>query len=239
MFLLRRSFTSNPSSLLASSSRFYHGRVIDHYENPRNVGRLSGPSPSTVLFSFFAHLPLYFPSPLVWTKLQMMSEQDWLVPLLVGMWWNSKSKFCFSVASLLFSSLRSSTKVDPATQRITETKFKTFGCGSAIASSSYATEMIKGKTLGLQITFSPWPPSVFLLILLIFHSFLFPLMISFFLRSFIPSLFCLLPSDECLEIKNSDIAKHLSLPPVKLHCSMLAEDAIKAAIADYKKKNST
>jgi len=73
--------------------------------------------------------------------------------------------------------------------RIIESKFKTFGCGSAIASSSVATEWIKGKTV-----------------------------------------------EECLTIKNTDIAKHLNLPPVKLHCSMLAEDAIKAAIKDYQSK---
>eukprot|EP01112_Ceratiomyxa_fruticulosa_P006003 TRINITY_DN167_c0_g1_i4.p1 TRINITY_DN167_c0_g1~~TRINITY_DN167_c0_g1_i4.p1 ORF type:complete len:176 (-),score=33.27 TRINITY_DN167_c0_g1_i4:160-687(-) len=73
--------------------------------------------------------------------------------------------------------------------RITEAVFKTFGCGSAIASSSLATEWVKGKTI-----------------------------------------------DECLAIKNTDIAKHLALPPVKLHCSMLAEDAIKAAIYDFKVK---
>mmetsp|Transcript_16063 Transcript_16063/g.26227 ORF Transcript_16063/g.26227 Transcript_16063/m.26227 type:complete len:159 (+) Transcript_16063:203-679(+) len=76
--------------------------------------------------------------------------------------------------------------------RIVESKFKTFGCGSAIASSSVATEWVKGKTI-----------------------------------------------DECLKIKNSDIAKHLDLPPVKLHCSMLAEDAIRAAIQDYKDKKAT
>ena len=74
---------------------------------------------------------------------------------------------------------------------ITEAKFKTFGCGSAIASSSLATEWITGKTI-----------------------------------------------DESAEIKNTHIAKHLSLPPVKLHCSMLAEDAIQAAISDYKKKQT-
>mmetsp|Transcript_10130 Transcript_10130/g.25666 ORF Transcript_10130/g.25666 Transcript_10130/m.25666 type:complete len:164 (-) Transcript_10130:641-1132(-) len=74
--------------------------------------------------------------------------------------------------------------------RIVESKFKTFGCGSAIASSSVATEWVKGKTI-----------------------------------------------EECLTIKNSDIAKHLKLPPVKLHCSMLAEDAIKAAIKDYQTKS--
>lgn len=74
---------------------------------------------------------------------------------------------------------------------IEDAKFKTFGCGSAIASSSYATEIVKGKSI-----------------------------------------------DEAVEIKNTDIAHHLSLPPVKIHCSMLAEDAIKSAIADYKKKKS-
>ncbi|KAG9394003.1 ISC system FeS cluster assembly, IscU scaffold [Carpediemonas membranifera] len=73
--------------------------------------------------------------------------------------------------------------------RITEAVFKTFGCGAAVASSSYATELIKGKTM-----------------------------------------------DEAAGIKNTDISTHLSLPPVKLHCSMLAEDAIKAALADYKNK---
>lgn len=79
-------------------------------------------------------------------------------------------------------------KVD-ASGRVTESAFKTFGCGSAIASSSYASEWIKGKTL-----------------------------------------------EECLEVKNTDIAKYLSLPPVKLHCSMLAEDAVKAAVMDVQSK---
>ncbi|KDD73008.1 NifU-like terminal domain-containing protein [Helicosporidium sp. ATCC 50920] len=74
---------------------------------------------------------------------------------------------------------------------IVDSCFKTFGCGSAIASSSVATEWVKGK-----------------------------------------------PVDEVLTIKNSDIAKHLSLPPVKLHCSMLAEDAIKAAVKDWRSKNA-
>ena len=81
-------------------------------------------------------------------------------------------------------------KVDPTSRTISEAKFKTFGCGSAIASSSVATEWVRGKTV-----------------------------------------------DEILEIKNQDIAKYLSLPPVKLHCSMLAEDAIKAAAYDWKKKH--
>lgn len=75
---------------------------------------------------------------------------------------------------------------------IEDAKFKTFGCGSAIASSSLATEWIKGKTL-----------------------------------------------DQAEEIKNSQIAQHLALPPVKIHCSVLAEDAIKAAIADYRAKHGT
>jgi len=74
---------------------------------------------------------------------------------------------------------------------IEDAKFKTFGCGSAIASSSLVTEWVKGKTL-----------------------------------------------DEAAKIKNTEIAQHLALPPVKIHCSVLAEDAIKAAIADYRKKNA-
>ena len=81
-------------------------------------------------------------------------------------------------------------KVNPATNIIEDAKFKTFGCGSAIASSSLATEWVKGKTV-----------------------------------------------DEATKITNKEIAKELSLPPVKIHCSVLAEDAIKAAIQDYKQKN--
>ncbi len=80
-------------------------------------------------------------------------------------------------------------KVNPETGVIEDAKFKTFGCGSAIASSSLATEMLKGKTV-----------------------------------------------DEALAIKNTEIVNELALPPVKIHCSVLAEDAIKAAITDYKKK---
>ena len=80
-------------------------------------------------------------------------------------------------------------RVNPETGVIDEAKFKTFGCGSAIASSSLATEWLKGKTV-----------------------------------------------DQALAIKNTDIVNELALPPVKIHCSVLAEDAIKAAIADYKKK---
>jgi Fe-S cluster assembly scaffold IscU len=82
-------------------------------------------------------------------------------------------------------------KVNPETGVIEDAKFKTFGCGSAIASSSLATEWLKGKTV-----------------------------------------------DQALTIKNTDIVNELSLPPVKIHCSVLAEDAIKAAIGDYKSKQS-
>ena len=80
-------------------------------------------------------------------------------------------------------------KINPQTQVIEEAKFKTFGCGSAIASSSLATEWVKGKTV-----------------------------------------------EEALSISNTDIVRELNLPPVKIHCSVLAEDAIKAAIEDWKKK---
>ncbi len=81
-------------------------------------------------------------------------------------------------------------QVDDATGKIVDAKFKTFGCGSAIASSSLATEWVKGRTL-----------------------------------------------DEALAIKNTEIVQELSLPPVKIHCSVLAEDAIKSAIHDYQEKN--
>jgi len=81
-------------------------------------------------------------------------------------------------------------KVDPDTQKISEVKFKTFGCGSAIASSSYLTELVRGMTL-----------------------------------------------EQAGKVRNTEIAKELCLPPVKLHCSMLAEDAIKSAISNYYTKN--
>ena len=81
-------------------------------------------------------------------------------------------------------------KVDPETEEIVDAKFKTFGCGSAIASSSLATEWVKGKSI-----------------------------------------------DDAMSIQNTEIVEELSLPPVKIHCSVLAEDAIKAAISDYKKRN--
>jgi nitrogen fixation NifU-like protein len=86
--------------------------------------------------------------------------------------------------------MRLQIRVNPETQVIEEAKFKTFGCGSAIASSSLATEWIKGRKV-----------------------------------------------EEALAIKNTDIVRELSLPPVKIHCSVLAEDAIRAAIGDWKKKN--
>jgi len=126
---------------------FYHENVLEHYENPRNVGSLD--------------------------------KKDKNVGTgLVG------APACGDVMKLQI-------KVDD-NGKIIEAKFKTFGCGSAIASSSLATEWVKGKTL-----------------------------------------------DEAGSLKNTDIAKELCLPPVKLHCSMLAEDAIKAALADYKKKASS
>jgi nitrogen fixation NifU-like protein len=87
--------------------------------------------------------------------------------------------------------MRLQIRVNPETQVIEEAKFKTFGCGSAIASSSLATEWIKGRSV-----------------------------------------------DDALAIRNTDIVKELALPPVKIHCSVLAEDAIRAAIGDWKKKNS-
>merc|ERR1711963_425989 len=127
------------------TQRFYHSNVIDHFENPRNVGKLNAKAKN------------------VGTG-------------LVG------APACGDVMKLQI-------EVDDD-GKIVDAKFKTFGCGSAIASSSLATEWVKGKSL-----------------------------------------------DEAGKIKNSEIAKELSLPPVKLHCSMLAEDAIKAALKDYKTKN--
>jgi len=122
----------------------YSEKVIDHYENPRNVGR--------------------------------MDVDETVGTGMVG------APACGDVMKLQI-------KVENGV--ITDAKFKTYGCGSAIASSSLVTEWVKGKTL-----------------------------------------------DQASEIKNSQIAEELALPPVKIHCSILAEDAIKAAIDDYRNKHS-
>lgn len=123
----------------------YSDKVIDHYENPRNVGAFDKNDPSVATG-------------------------------MVG------APACGDV-------MRLQIKVNEQ-GIIEDAKFKTYGCGSAIASSSLVTEWVKGKTL-----------------------------------------------DEAAQIKNTDIAEELALPPVKIHCSILAEDAIQAAIADYKQKH--
>ena len=124
----------------------YSEQVIDHYENPRNVGSFG-------------------------------KEDEDVGTGMVG------APSCGDV-------MRLQIKVNKETGIITDAKFKTYGCGSAIASSSLVTDWVKGKTL-----------------------------------------------DEATSIKNSSIADELSLPPVKIHCSILAEDAIKAAVEDYRKKH--
>jgi nitrogen fixation NifU-like protein len=124
----------------------YSDKVVDHYNNPRNVGSLN-------------------------------KEEKEVGTGMVG------APECGDVMKLQI-------KVDEGSGVIEDARFKTFGCGSAIASSSLATEWVKGKTL-----------------------------------------------DEALTIKNTDIVRELSLPPVKIHCSVLAEDAIKAAVDDWKDKH--
>jgi nitrogen fixation NifU-like protein len=125
----------------------YSAKVVDHYENPRNVGAFD--------------------------------KGDLTVGTgMVG------APACGDVMKLQI-------KVDPATGTIQDARFKTYGCGSAIASSSLVTEWVKGKSL-----------------------------------------------DEALTIKNTAIASELALPPVKIHCSILAEDAIKAAVEDYRTRNA-
>jgi len=126
----------------------YSNKVLDHYNNPRNVGSFDRDDP------------------VVGTGVVGAPE-------------------CGDVMKLQI-------KVNKATGLIEEARFKTFGCGSAIASSSLATEWLKGKSL-----------------------------------------------DEALEIKNTSIVEELALPPVKVHCSVLAEDAIKAAVRDYQQKHGS
>ena len=124
----------------------YSSQVVDHYENPRNVGKFD--------------------------------IDDSVGTGMVG------APACGDVMKLQI-------RVDESTGVITDARFKTYGCGSAIASSSLVTEWVKGKTL-----------------------------------------------DQAATIRNSQIAEELSLPPVKIHCSILAEDAIKAAVEDYRKKHN-
>ena len=124
----------------------YSEKVIDHYNEPRNVGSFT-------------------------------KEEDGVGTGLVG------APECGDVMKL---------QIKVENNKIVDAKFKTFGCGSAIASSSLATEWVKGKSV-----------------------------------------------DEAMAIQNTDIVEELSLPPVKIHCSVLAEDAIKAAISDYKKRNAS
>jgi nitrogen fixation NifU-like protein len=126
----------------------YSAQVVDHYENPRNVGSFA-------------------------------KDDDDVGTGMVG------APACGDVMKLQI-------KVDKLTGLITDAKFKTYGCGSAIASSSLVTEWVKGKTL-----------------------------------------------DQAAELRNSQIAEELALPPVKIHCSILAEDAIKAAVNDYKQRHYT
>ena len=123
----------------------YSDKVVDHFENPRNVGSLD-------------------------------ADSDDVGTALVG------APQCGDVMKLQI-------KVDDETNKIVDAKFRTFGCGSAIASSSLATDWIIDRTL-----------------------------------------------DEAQEVQNTDIVEELSLPPVKIHCSILAEDAIKGAIDDYRRK---
>jgi nitrogen fixation NifU-like protein len=125
----------------------YSTKVIDHYENPRNVGSFD-------------------------------KGDDTVGTGMVG------APACGDVMKLQI-------KVNPQTGLIEDARFKTYGCGSAIASSSLVTEWVKGKSL-----------------------------------------------DEAMTIRNTQIAEELALPPVKIHCSILAEDAIKAAVSDYKARHS-
>ena len=124
----------------------YSEKVIDHYNDPRNVG-------------------------------SFVKEEDSVGTGLVG------APECGDVMKL---------QIKVENDKIVDAKFKTFGCGSAIASSSLATEWVKGKSV-----------------------------------------------DEAMKIQNTEIVEELSLPPVKIHCSVLAEDAIKAAISDYKNRNQS
>lgn len=137
---------ASSSMLTAARGKKYDPKVVDHYENPRNVGKMDKKDPT------------------------------------VGAATKGAPE-CGDVVSLYI-------KVDPESQTISDASFKAFGCGSAIASASYATTILKGKTLA-----------------------------------------------QAQQLTNKDIASELSLPPVKLHCSMLAEETIRAAVSNYLDKS--
>ena len=154
----------------------YSDKVIDHYNNPRNVGSLDKNNEN------------------VGTGLVGAPECGDVMKLQIEVAYRHQCPACQHVwdAGAQEPTCRNCASGSVAVQEvIVDSKFKTFGCGSAIASSSIATEWVKGKTLA-----------------------------------------------EALAIKNTDIVKELSLPPVKIHCSVLAEDAIKAAVKDWKAKQS-
>lgn len=142
---LSRATASSTSGSFAASRRLYDPKVHDHFNSPRNVGKLDKEDPT------------------------------------VGTAFVGKAS-CGDVIKLQI-------QVNEETGVIEDAKFKTFGCGSAIASSSLATELIKGKT-----------------------------------------------TEQAMGFKNTDISSHLKLPPVKIHCSLLAEEAIHAAVNDYEEK---
>ena len=152
----------------------YSDKVIDHYNNPRNVGSLDKQNPN------------------VGTGLVGAPECGDVMKLQIEIVFRHQCQNCQNTWDAKLQELLCpgcASNMLNIQEIIVNSKFKTFGCGSAIASSSLATEWIKGKTLA-----------------------------------------------EALEIKNTDIVKELSLPPVKIHCSVLAEDAIKSAIKDWTKK---
>lgn len=172
----------------------YSDKVLDHYENPRNVGSLSKVDPDVgtgvvgaPVCGDVMKLQIRVTATEVscpdcdgkGKKVQIRGQTDPQV---------ASDPACAEIKTDQCPKCGGSGKV-VVEERITDAKFKTFGCGSAIASSSLATEWLKGKTL-----------------------------------------------DEAQQIKNTQIVEELSLPPVKIHCSVLAEDAVKAAIADYRRK---
>ena len=200
--LLSRLCRSVP--LVATSSRGYHENIVEHYENPRNVGALDkndtsvgtvscAPWACLLLFSFDSGVQVREHSTVESYRTQQSCTYIAFCSIFnCGFVITDRARIPLSSFQGLVGApacgdvMKLQIKVDE-NGMITESKFKTFGCGSAIASSSVATEWIKGRSV-----------------------------------------------DEVLSIKNTDIAAHLKLPPVKLHCSMLAEDAIKAAVADWK-----
>lgn len=167
----------------------YGKKVIDHFENPKNVGSFGSLDEAKKRLDIGTGL---VGAPACGDVMKLQIKVESIYNTDKGNIYTSESSYDIGQDIVFDDKLGLEKIVSIGEGVIKDARFKAFGCGSAIASSSYVTELVKGKTL-----------------------------------------------EDAMQIKNTDIVEELSLPPVKIHCSVLAEDAIKAAIADYRNKRKS